>query len=119
MIKRFKNLAYKIAERKYNKIKNIDKKSFLRKVYFAFDKYPEFMGYSYKVSIYLVSVVGLFFNVMLFKDFPCVIISGTGMVCSIYVVIGMFVVINLFIIVGIFMSLIFYHFGDLLIKNKK
>lgn len=113
----FRNKAYKIAKSLYEKYQNVDPKSLLRGFYFAFDKYPKFVGYFYKLFIFLVIPVGLFFNAMLFKDFPCVIISGAGKICSIYVFAGMFIVINLFILAAIFVSLIFYYVGRFLLKK--
>lgn len=118
MIKKFKKAAYKIAEWQYNRIERIGKDSLMRIFFFAFDYFPKFVGYGYKLFLPLGLLAVLFFNFILFKNFPCVVVEGEQ-TCSLTMFIILFLVINLFFIGFIFVSLIFYYMGDFLVKKSK
>lgn len=118
MLKIFKKTAYRVAEWEYKQIQKINKKSPLRIFFFAIDYFPKFIAYSFKLFIFLAPLAFLLFNVLLFKDFPCVVIEGGTETCSLFVFIILFLIVNIMLVGFLFVSLIFYYFGDLLIRGK-
>jgi len=118
MIRLYKKLAYRLAERMYNKIQSIDKNSPLRKIYFAFDYFPKLTGCLYKVFLPLGVLCFILFNGLLFKDYPCAVIRGTE-TCALSDFIKMFLIMNIFFVGFLFVSLVFYYVGDFLLKRGK